>query len=136
MLKKTITYTDFNDVERTEDFYFNLTKAEIMEMEMSVPGGLGGMIQKIVSAQDAPALIKLFKELILKAYGEKSADGKRFIKNDELSEAFAQTEAYSILFMELATDDKAASEFITKIIPIDVQKELAKNGELPKISDK
>lgn len=136
MLKKTITYTDFNDVERTEDFYFNLTKAEIMEMEMSVPGGLGGMIQKIVSAQDAPALIKLFKELILKAYGEKSADGKRFIKNEELSEAFAQTEAYSILFMELATDDKAASEFITKIIPIDVQKELSKNGELPKISDK
>lgn len=136
MLKKTITYTDFNDVERTEDFYFNLTKAEIMEMEMSVPGGLGGMIQKIVSAQDAPALIKLFKELILKAYGEKSADGKRFIKNDELSEAFAQTEAYSILFMELATDDKAASEFITKIIPIDVQKELAKNGEPLKISNK
>lgn len=136
MLKKTITYTDFNDVERTEDFYFNLTKAEIMEMEMSVPGGLGGMIQKIVSAQDAPALIKLFKELILKAYGEKSADGKRFIKNVELSEAFAQTEAYSILFMELATDDKAASEFITKIIPIDVQKELAKNGEPLKISNK
>ena len=140
MLKKTITYTDFNDVERTEDFYFNLTKAEIMEMEMSVPGGLGGMIQKIVSAQDAPALIKLFKELILTAYGEKSADGKRFIKKDEhgyrLSEAFAQTEAYSILFMELATDDKAASEFITKIIPIDVQKELAKNGEPLKISNK
>ena len=136
MLKKTITYTDFNDVERTEDFYFNLTKAEIMEMEMSVPGGLGGMIQKIVSAQDAPALIKLFKELILKAYGEKSADGKRFIKNVELSEAFAQTEAYSILFMELATDDKAASEFITKIIHIDVQKELAKNGEPLKISNK
>ena len=136
MLKKTITYMDFNDVERTEDFYFNLTKAEIMEMEMSVPGGLGGMIQKIVSAQDAPDLIKLFKELILKAYGEKSADGKRFIKNDELSESFAQTEAYSILFMELATDDKAASEFITKIIPIDVQKELAKNGEPLKISNK
>ena len=117
MLKKTITYTDYNDVERTEDFYFNLTKAELMEMEMGAGGGLSGMIEKIVSAKDAPAIIKVFKELVLKAYGEKSADGKRFIKSKEISEAFAQTEAYSQLFMELATDADAASKFVNGIAP-------------------
>ena len=117
MLKKTITYTDYNDVERTEDFYFNLTKAELMEMEMGAVGGLSGMIEKIVSAKDAPAIIKVFKELVLKAYGEKSADGKRFIKSKELSEAFSQTEAYSQLFMELATDSDAASKFVNGIVP-------------------
>lgn len=117
MLKKTITYTDYNEVERTEDFYFNLTKAELMEMEMGAVGGLSGMIEKIVSAKDAPAIIKVFKELILKAYGEKSADGKRFIKSKEISDAFAQTEAYSQLFMELATDTDAASKFVNGIAP-------------------
>lgn len=117
MLKKTITYTDYNEVERTEDFYFNLTKAELMEMEMGAVGGLSGMIEKIVSAKDAPAIIKVFKELVLKAYGEKSADGKRFIKSKEISDAFAQTEAYSQLFMELATDADAASKFVNGIAP-------------------
>ena len=117
MLKKTITYTDYNDVERTEDFYFNLTKAELMEMEMGAVGGLSGMIEKIVSAKDAPAIIKVFKELVLKAYGEKSADGKRFVKSKEISDAFAQTEAYSQLFMELATDADAASKFVNGIAP-------------------
>lgn len=117
MLKKTITYTDYNNVERTEDFYFNLTKAELMEMEMGAVGGLSGMIEKIVSAKDAPAIIKVFKELVLKAYGEKSADGRRFIKSKELSDAFAQTEAYSQLFMELATDADAASKFVNGIAP-------------------
>lgn len=117
MLKKTITYTDYNNVERTEDFYFNLTKAELMEMEMGAVGGLSGMIEKIVSAKDAPAIIKVFKELVLKAYGEKSADGRRFIKSKEISDAFAQTEAYSQLFMELATDADAASKFVNGIAP-------------------
>ena len=117
MLKKTITYTDYNDVERTEDFYFNLTKAELMEMEMGAVGGLSGMIEKIVSAKDAPAIIKVFKELVLKAYGEKSADGRRFIKSKEISDAFSQTEAYSQLFMELATDADAASKFVNGIAP-------------------
>ena len=117
MLKKTITYTDYNDIERTEDFYFNLTKAELMEMEMGAVGGLSGMIEKIVSAKDAPAIIKVFKELVLKAYGEKSADGKRFIKSKEISDAFSQTEAYSQLFMELATDADAASKFVNGIAP-------------------
>lgn len=126
MLKKTITYTDYNGVERTEDFYFNLTKAELMEMEMSKAGGLSEMIQKIVDTRDVPAIVSIFKDLVLKAYGEKSPDGKRFIKNDELREAFAQTEAYSELFMELATDADAASAFMNGIIPVAVDMDEAK----------
>ncbi len=122
MLKRTITYTDYNGVERTEDFYFNLNKAELMEMEMSTEGGMADMISRIVSAQDTPSIIKIFKKLLLKAYGEKSPDGKRFIKSDELSDSFSQTEAYSILFMELATDADAASKFVNGIIPADVAK--------------
>lgn len=117
MLKKTITYTDYNGVERTEDFYFNLTKAEVMEMEMSTSGGLSEMINKIVETQDVPAIIKIFKDIILKSYGEKSLDGKKFVKSEELSNAFSQTEAYSMLFMELATDTEAASNFINAIVP-------------------
>lgn len=125
MLKKTITYTDYNGSEFTEDFYFNLSKAEIMEMEMGTAGGLAEMITKIVAAQDAPAIIKVFKDLILRAYGEKSADGKRFIKSNELSTAFSQTEAYSQLFMELATDAEAAAAFVNGITPADMAKEAA-----------
>ena len=117
MLKKTITYTDYNGITRTEDFYFNLTKAEIMEMQLSTNGGLDVMIKKIIDSQDAPSIIKIFKELILKAYGEKSDDGKRFVKSKEISEGFAQTEAYSQLFMELATDTDAASKFVNGIVP-------------------
>ncbi len=123
MLKETITYTDYNGNERTEDFYFNLTKAEIMEMEMSTSGGLAEMIQRIVAAQDAPAIIKIFKDLVLRAYGVKSPDGKRFIKNDELREEFSQTEAYSQLFMKLATDADAASKFVNGIVPADTNKQ-------------
>ena len=125
MLKKTITYTDYNGVERTEDFYFNISKAELMEMEMGTTGGYSEMIKKIINAQDTPALIKVFKELILKAYGEKSADGKRFTKNDDLRAAFVETEAYSSLFMELATDTDAASNFVNGIIPADLAKQVA-----------
>lgn len=121
MLKKTITYTDYNGNERTEDFYFNLTKAECMEMELSTTGGLEDMVKRIVAAQDTPALIKIWKELVLKAYGEKSPDGKLFLKEDEngrpLYNKFKQTEAYSNLFMELSTDDKAAADFVNGIIP-------------------
>ena len=128
MLKKTITYTDYNGLERTEDFYFNLTKAELIEMEMTTVGSLTEMVKKIVAAKDTVAIINVFKDLVLKAYGEKSADGKRFVKSKELSEGFAQTEAYSILFMELATDEDAAAKFINGIIPADLAKEVAKNG--------
>ena len=126
MLKKTITYTDYNDNTRTEDFYFNLTKAELMEMEMSTSGGLAEMIQRIVAAQEAPAIIKIFKDLVLKAYGVKSADGKRFIKNQDLVDEFAQTEAYSILFMELATNADAAAAFVNGIMPKDIDTSKAK----------
>ena len=117
MLKKTFTYYDYNGVERTEDHYFNLSKAELMEMELSTTGGLAEMISKIVAAHDAPAIVKIFKELVLKAYGQKSADGRRFIKSEELSNEFAQTEAYSQLFMELATDADAAAKFVNGIVP-------------------
>lgn len=117
MIKKTITYVDYNDVERTEDFYFNLSKAELMEIEMSTSGGLVEMINRIVAAQDAPAIIKIFKDLILKAYGVKSLDGKRFEKSDKLRTEFEQTEAYSQLFMELSTDADAASKFVNGIMP-------------------
>ena len=124
MITKTIKYTDYNGVEREEKFLFNLTKAELMEMEMSTTGGLAETIQKIVETQDAPAIIKIFKDLVLKAYGEKSADGKRFVKVDtngvRLSTYFAETEAYSQLFMELATDADAAANFIKGVIPADI----------------
>lgn len=120
MLKKTITYTDYNGTERTEDHYFNLSKAEAIELELGVDGGLTAMLQKIVAAKDTPALLRVFKDLILRAYGEKSADGKRFVKSEELSVAFSQTEAYSNLFMELATNDVEAAKFINGIIPKDV----------------
>lgn len=121
MLKKAITYTDYNGVERKEDFYFNLSKAEVMEMELGTEGGLSDMIQKIVAAQDIPSIAKIFKDLILKAYGEKSADGKRFIKNPELSEAFSQTEAYSELFMGLATNPEEAATFVNGIMPGNIE---------------
>lgn len=130
MLKKTMTYTDYNDVERTEDFYFHLSKAELMEMEMSTSGGLADTITKIVAAQDTPSIIKIFKELILKAYGEKSPDGKRFIKSDELSTAFSQTEAYSKMFMELATDADEAAKFVNGIMPADVPRQVSDGGVL------
>ena len=117
MFTKTITYKDYNDVERTETFLFNLTKAELLEMEMSEKGGLAEKIQRISSEMDGPELIKLFKEVILKAYGVKSPDGKRFIKNDTLREEFQQTEAFSELFMELSQDTDKAAEFINGLVP-------------------
>lgn len=120
MLKKSITYTDYNGVERTENFYFNLSKSELMEIELGTTGGFTEMINKIVEAQDTPSLVKIWKDLILKAYGEKSNDGKRFVKSNELSEAFSQTEAYSNLFMELATDTDSAIKFVNGIMPAEI----------------
>jgi hypothetical protein len=117
MLKKTITYTDYDGNERTEDFYFNLTKAEVAEMELSTDGGLKKLLEKIIATQDAKKVIEIFKDLILRAYGEKSPDGKRFIKNQEVRDSFAQTEAYSELFMELATNPEASIAFVNGIIP-------------------
>ena len=117
MLKKTITYTDYNGTERTEDFYFNLSKAEIMEMEVGIVGGLSGKIKKITETQDIPEIASIFKELVLKSYGEKSSDGRRFMKNDEIRTAFSETEAYSNLYAELATDADKAVAFFNGIIP-------------------
>lgn len=124
MLKKTITYTDYNGVERTEDFYFNFTKAELAEMEMGTSGGLSERLHKIINSKDVPSIIKEFKEIIYKAYGEKSDDGKRFMKSEDISNGFAQTEAYSILFMELANDADYAATFIKQILPADYVKDI------------
>ena len=120
MLKREIKVTDLEGVERVEICYFNLTKAEIMEMEMSYPGGLSGAIRDIVAAQKETELVKIFKNLILKAYGVKSTAGRYIEKSKALSERFSHTEAYSILFMELATDAEKAAEFINGITPSDI----------------
>lgn len=117
MIKKTLTYTDYDGVERTEDYYFNLTEAELVEMELSIDGGMQKKIEKIMNSKDMKQIIEVFKDLILRSYGEKSDDGKRFIKNKEITEAFTQTEAYSVLFMKLATDEKEASDFVNGILP-------------------
>lgn len=120
MLKKLIAYTDYNGKERKENFYFSLNKAELMEMELGTVGGMQNLIQLIIDKQDIPEIIKAFKMIILKSYGEKSADGIRFIKSEELSNAFSQTEAYSNLFMELISDAEAAAAFINGIVPADL----------------
>ena len=126
MLKKTITFKDYNGVERTEDFYFNLTKAELTEMQYSAKGGLEEVISRIVKTQDTPQIIALFKDIIGRAYGQKSIDGRKFIKSQEILDDFTQTEAYSILFMELATDAEKAVDFVNGIMPADIAEEASK----------
>ena len=117
MYKITETYTDYDDNQRTEDFYFNYSEAELTDLQFSVSGGLAGMIDKIIKTNDMPKLVELFRELIQKAYGEKSNDGRRFIKSPELTKEFTETVAYSQIYMRLATDSKAAQEFINKVVP-------------------
>lgn len=129
MIKKTLTYTDYDGVERTEDYYFNLTEAELVEMELSIDGGMQKKIEKIMNSKDMKQIIEVFKDLILRSYGEKSDDGKRFIKNKEITEAFTQTEAYSMLFMKLATDEKEASDFVNGILPAKFR-EAAEHSEI------
>lgn len=124
MLKKSIKYKDYNGVEHTEDFYFNLSKAELTEMELSTTGGYGEMLQGIIEAEEHTKLVPIIKDIIFKSYGEKSEDGKRFIKSPELSLAFSQTEAYSELFMEIATDAEASAAFVNGIIPVDVKEQV------------
>lgn len=125
MVIKKIKYKDFNGVEREEEFMFNLTEAEITEMELMTDGGLSDSIKKIIAAQNTPQIIETFKNLLLKSYGQKSADGRLFIKNKKLTEEFTQTNAYSQFFMELATDDKAAIAFINGIIPDSMRERVA-----------
>ena len=114
---KTVTYTDYNGVEITEKFYFNLTQAELLDMELSASGGLEKELRAIIDADDKRALINKVKEFMLKAYGVKSDDGKRLVKNDEVREAFVQSEAYSKILMELLTDEKACAAFFNAIVP-------------------
>lgn len=121
MLKKTITYTDYNGTERTEDFYFNLSKAEITEMELSMEGGMRAYIQKIIAAKSQLALVTLFKEIVMKAYGKKSADGRLFMKNDAIRAEFEAHPAYSMIYMDLVTDEAKASAFVNGIMPADAQ---------------
>lgn len=117
MLKKNIKYVDYDGNDRSEDFYFNLNKAEIVELELGTTGGLTKTLEKIVQEKDNKRIVEYFKAIILKAYGEKSADGRRFIKSQELRDSFEQTEAYSELFMELSSNAKAAADFISGIVP-------------------
>lgn len=124
MLKKTISYIDYDGNAREEDFYFNLNKAELAEMELSENGGLQKLLKKIIAEQDNSKIVSYFKEIILRSYGEKSLDGRRFIKNADLREAFEQTEAYSNLFMELASDSEKAAAFVEGIIPKDIASEI------------
>lgn len=125
MLKKTIKFTDYDGNPREEDFYFNLTKAELSIMEMSHVGGFRKKMERIIKAQDGPALIEAFQDIIQTAYGVKSDDGRRFVKSSELFEEFKQTEAYSELIMELLGSEKGAAEFIAQVMPQDVVAEAA-----------
>lgn len=132
MYTKTITYTDYNGNERTEKFLFNFSKAEILEMELSTTGGFTEKLQKIIDAQDIPTMTSVFKELLLKSYGEKSDDGRRFIKSAELSKAFSETEAYSNFYMELVENTDSAIEFINGVVPADVAAEAKKEADKQK----
>ena len=126
MIKETVTYTDYNGTERTEDFYFNFTEAELAEMQLEVDGGLEDKIRQIVNANDTSKIIKIFKDTIfLKSYGKKSDDGRRMIKNAEVLDEFTQSPAYSILFMKYATSADALSSFINNVIPADLKEKLA-----------
>lgn len=126
MYKKTITYTDYDGNERTEDFFFYLNEVEVAEMQTSVPGGYAAMIEKMINSKDPAQLIQLLKDFIGKAYGIKSEDGKRFIKNAQVFEEFTQTPAYPALYMSLVTDEKQAAEFINSIFPAKLVKEAKK----------
>lgn len=132
MIKKTISYVDFDDNERTEDHYFNFSKAELIEMEATHPGGLKQHLEAIVNSKDGRLIIKEFKQLIMNSYGVKSEDGKRFVKNQDVLDSFTQSGAFHELFMELATNAEAAAEFVNGIIPKDLQKDLSKLVETNK----
>lgn len=129
MIKWPITYTDYNGVTRTEDFWFNYSKAELMEKQLGVEGGFSEMIDKIIKADNKPDLMRVIKEFVLKAYGEKSADGRRFIKSDEIATAFSQTEAYSVLFMELCEDADKAAKFVNGCVPAELAAQIAENNK-------
>lgn len=117
MLKESIKYVDYNGLERTEDFYFNLSETEIVEMASMTDGDLAEELKKMVESNDGARIMKTFKDLVARAYGEKSSDGRRFVKSPEISKAFFETEAYNKLFMRLVSDPDYAAKFISGIIP-------------------
>lgn len=121
MLKKTITYTDYNGVRRTEDFYFNLTKSELIEWQYGNDEGFSDKIERIVNANDTSIIMSMFKDILLKSYGKKSEDGRRFIKSPEISKEFEESPAYDDLFVSLSTDSEAAGKFISALIPDDMR---------------
>lgn len=129
----TKTYTDWNGMERTEDFRFNFTKAELMEMQYEQEGGMREYLQRIIDSKNQKEIMRLFKELVLNAYGEKSDDGKHFLKNEDIKAKFAATPVYSEIFMELSTDADAASAFVNGIMPADIDRAAfnAKPGQAP-----
>lgn len=120
-----ITFTDYDGEKHTENFYFNLNKAEVLQMQVSQKGGIAYFIRQIIKEKDFKTLSNMWKDLILKAYGVKSPDGRRFIKSEELSREFEQTDAFSELFTKLALDAKAAAEFINKIVPEELAADLS-----------
>lgn len=117
MLKLTKTFTDYDGNVRTEDFYFNLSKAELMKMEMGETGGLEKLLRKIIAEQDNVKIMEYFDDIISRSYGVKSPDGREFVKSPELTKKFKETEAYSDLFMELCTDAKKAADFVNQVLP-------------------
>ena len=141
MIKKTITFEDLEGNKVTQDFYFHLSKAELLEMEISTSGGLKASMERLIAKRDGEAVISTYKDLILKSYGEKSLDGLRFMKEDEngrpLYKDFMQTEAYSELFASLVTDDKAAAEFFNGVLPKEIVEKMAEEeaaGNLPDLT--
>lgn len=127
MLKKTMTTVDFGGTERTEDYYFNLTKAEIMEMQLCTDGGFVETVKKIVEAKNQLELTRLFKKIICASYGVLSPDGRKFVKNQQVLDDFMATQAYSDLYIELLSGDgKAAEDFVDGILPKDLTNEAAK----------
>ena len=127
MLVKTIKFTDFNGVERIEDHYFNLSKTELLKLELTTYGGFTERVQKIVDSPDVPTLVGIFEDFILRSYGEKSADGKRLEKgaNFELAKAFKETAAYDVFFMELISSSEAAAAFLNGIVPKEISEKLS-----------
>jgi len=119
MLIKPITYTDFDGETRTEKFHFNLSRTECLEFEAEAGSiGLKKLLEKMVKEEDTKRLFAWFKKIVLTAYGEKSIDGKRFVKSEELSKAFEQSNAYDVLMVELFTGgEKAVADFINAVIP-------------------
>ena len=129
MLKKTITYEDYNGITRKEDFLFNLTKTELMKWDLKTPGGLAAKLERITQKFDIPELTSFIEALIDNSYGIKSDDGVRFIKDEKLSTMFRQTEAYDQLFVELLSDEKKTAAFINGILPKALMEEVAKQNK-------